>query len=80
MKIVFNGLLEKKSGGCNCKKSASEYGYVRTRMFILPSGRTKTFRVGKVEEVSEQDGKFLLAYKPIDVNGARREIFTKVEG
>lgn len=80
MKIKFNGLLEKRSGGCNCKKSSAEYGFTHSRMYILPSGKTKTFVVGKVEEVSESDGKFLLSYnKAPDANGMSREVFTKVE-
>lgn len=81
MKIVFNGLLEKKpSGGCNCKKSGSDYGFVNTRMYILPSGQTKTFYVGKVEEVSDKDGQFLLSYnRAPDLNGHSRDVFTKVE-
>lgn len=81
MKIVFNGLLEKKQsgGGCNCKKHGSEYGFVNSRMYILPSGQTKTFITGKVEEVSEKDGNFLLSYNGMaDVNGMSREVFTKV--
>lgn len=77
MKVVFNGLLEKKSGGCNCKKK-SEYGFVGSRMYILPSGISKTFRVGVAEEVSEQDGAFLLSYKYADSNGYR-EVFSKVD-
>lgn len=79
MKIVFNGVLEKKAGGCNCRRSSSQYGFVSTRMYILPSGRSKTFRAGKVEEVSERDGKFLLSYKYYDANGGYREVFSKVE-
>lgn len=81
MKIKFNGLIEKKSGGgCNCKKSGSEYGFVGSRMYILPSGATKTFFVGKEEEVSERDGQFLLSYNQApDINGHSREVFTKVE-
>ena len=78
MKIVFNGLLEKRSGGCNCRKSSNGYGFVNSRMYILPSGTQKTFYVGKVEEVSDKDGKFLLSYKANDANGVR-EIFSKVE-
>lgn len=79
MKIVFNGLLEKKSsGGCNCKNKATNYGFVNSRMYILPSGATKTFYVGKVEEVSEHDGQFLLSYKSIDKNGTR-EVFSRVK-
>jgi len=81
MKLIFNGLLEKKvSGGCNFRKSGSEYGFVNSRMYILPSGATKTFFVGKVEEVGERDGEFLLSYNQApDLNGQAREVFTKVE-
>lgn len=79
MKVVFNGLLERKqSGGCNCKKSASGYNFVNSRMYILPSGQNKVFYVGKVEEVSERDGQFLLSYNSQDSNGIRK-VFTKVE-
>ena len=82
MKIKFNGILEKKvGGGCNCKKQSSDYGFVNSRMYILPSGVTKIFYLGRVEEVSERDGKFLLSYNQApDVNGHSREIFTLVEG
>lgn len=79
MKIVFNGLLEKKQGGgCNCKRVASSLGFVNQRMYTLPSGQSKTFFVGKVEEVSERDGKFLLSYISYD-SGGQRQVFTKVE-
>jgi len=78
MKIVFNGLLEKKSGGCNCKRQGSEYGFVQRRMYILPSGQTKTFYKDKVEEVSDGDGEFLLSCNSVDANGTRK-VFTKVE-
>lgn len=81
MRIVFNGLLEKKQqgGGCNCKKQGSSYGFVNSRMYILPSGQTKTFYVGKVEELSDSDGNFLLSYNGApDVNGMARDVFTKV--
>ena len=78
MKIKFNGLLEKKSSGCNCHKSGSSYGFVNSRMYILPSGKQKTFYVGKVEEVSDRDGQFLLSYNSVDVNG-KRQVFEKVE-
>lgn len=83
MKLMFNGLLEKKQsgGGCNCKRVGSSYGFVNSRMYILPSGKTVTFYVGKVEEVSDKDGRFLLSYNGApDANGHSREIFTKVEG
>jgi hypothetical protein len=50
-------------------------------MYILPSGQTKTFYVGKEEVVSDSDGEFLLSYnRAPDLNGHSREVFTKVEG
>lgn len=80
MKVVFNGVLEKVSKGCNCKKQGNTgYGFVSQKMYILPSGQTKTFIVGKPEEVSEQDAHFLLSYMYKDVNGDFREVFSKVE-
>lgn len=79
MKVVFNGLLEKRSsGGCNCKRQGNGYTFVNSRMYILPSGQTKTFYVGRVEEVSQRDGEFLLSYNASDENGVR-SVFTKVE-
>lgn len=79
MKIVFNGLFEKKTGGgCNCRKKSGDYGFVNSRMYILPSGQQKIFYQGKVEEVSERDGNFLLSYSTTDSNGTRN-VFTKVE-
>lgn len=80
MKVVFNGLLEKKvsGGGCNCKRHSGDYAFVNSRMYILPSGQSKTFYKGKVEEVSDRDGEFLLSYNVVDVNG-KRQVFTKVE-
>lgn len=74
MKVIFNGLLEKKSGGggCNCKKQGSAYKFNRARMFILPSGAKRTFYAGSEAEVSDKDGEFLLK-----MNG-EREVFTKV--
>ena len=81
MKIVFNGLLEKKAGGgCNCKRQGGKYSYVSSKLYILPSGRCKDFIVGKIETVSDKDGAFLLSYnKEPDANGHTREVFTKVE-
>lgn len=80
MKIVFNGMLEKHTKGCNCKKVGnSEYGFVSQKMFFLPSGNQRTFIVGKVEEVNNRDANFLLSYVYDDINGAKREVFSKVE-
>lgn len=78
MKIVFNGMVERKrGGGCNCKKQSWGYTFVNSRMFILPSGLKKTFFVGKVEEVADRDGEFLLMYKTTDANGTKNA-FSKV--
>lgn len=79
MKVVFNGLLEKKGGsGCNCKRKNGEYRFLNSRMYILPSGASKVFYVGKAEEVSEKDGNFLLSYSYTDRNGTH-SVFSKVE-
>ena len=80
MKVVFHGTIEKKSsGGCNCKGKTTNSSFVRSKMYILPSGRAETFIVGKPVEVSERDGEFLLSYIYKDVNGDLRAIFSKVE-
>ena len=80
MKVVFNGTVEKRtSGGCNCKGKTTSSSFIRSKMYILPSGRAETFIVGKPVEVSERDGEFLLSYIYKDVNGDLRAIFSKVE-
>ena len=79
MKVVFNGSLEKRTKGCNCKGKTAEYGFVKSKLYILPSGRTQQFYLGKTAEVSEEDGKFLLSYVYTDVNGDSRAVFSKVE-
>lgn len=82
MKVKFNGVLEKSSGGgcpvCGNRRK-SKYGFVTTKLYILPSGQTKTFRVGTVAEVNDLDGNFLLSYCYDDVNGQKRAVFEKVE-
>ena len=80
MKVVFNGVVEKRtSGGCNCKGKVTDATFVRNKMYIMPSGRTQQFYVGSPVEVSEGDGKFLLSYLYKDANGSYREVFSKVE-
>ena len=79
MKVVFNGVLEKKSKGCNCKGKTADASFVRTKMYILPSGKSIHFYVGKPVEVSERDGNFLLSYIYKDANGSQRAVFSKVE-
>ena len=80
MKVVFNGTVEKRtSGGCNCKGKTTSSSFVRSKMYILTSGRTENFIVGQPKEVSERDGKFLLSYIYKDINGDLRAIFSEVE-
>lgn len=80
MKVVFNGTVEKKaSGGCKCKGKVTNSSFVRSKMYILPSGRSVTFVVGQPVEVSERDGAFLLSYIYKDANGDTRAIFSKVD-
>ena len=79
MKVKFNGTIEKRTKGCNCKGSISEYGFVNSKLYILPSGRSVQFYLGKAEEVSEIDGNFLLSYVYKDVNGDQRAVFSKVD-
>ena len=80
MKVVFNGTVEKRtSGGCNCKGRTTSSSFVRSKIYILPSGKTQSFIAGKPVEVSEQDGEFLLSYIYKDANNDVRAIFSKVE-
>lgn len=64
-KIVFRGIIEKRSsGGCSaCRKRTTESRFVTIKTYILPSGVTKTFRVGVAEDVSDRDAAFLLSYR-----------------
>ena len=80
MKVVFNGSLEKRtSGGCNCKGKVTSSSFVRSKLYILPSGQTKMFYAGKPVDVTEEDGRFLLSYVYKDINGDSRAVFSKAE-
>ena len=80
MKVVFKGTIEKRSsGGCNCKGKVSSSTFVRSKFYILPSGRSHQFSIGQPVEVSDKDGEFLLSYIYADVNGDTRAVFSKVE-
>lgn len=64
MKVMFNGLVEKRVKGCKpCGKASTETGFTTVKAFLLPSGVTKTFRKGRAEDVSDDDAAFLLQYK-----------------
>ncbi len=81
MKLIFNGILEKKSGGCiPCgAKRASKQTMMTRKVFNLPSGSTRTFYVGRVAEVSDADGKFLMSYTYTDKSGKMQTVFTEVK-
>lgn len=79
MTVVFNGTIEKKQSGCNCKGKVTSSSFVRSKMYILPSGRALTFVAGQPKEVSERDGQFLLSYVYKDANGDMRAVFSRVE-
>lgn len=66
MKVVFGGVLEKKSGGCiPCgAKRASKKVMVMRKSYRFPSGNEITFHVGREREVPLSDGKWLLESYP----------------
>lgn len=79
MKIKFNGIMEKRTRGCvPCGKAKSELGFVSYKSYILPSGTRKTFRRGKIEEVSKGDAEFLLQYQYND-HGVIKKAFEVIE-
>ena len=79
MKIKFNGIIEKRSKGCPvCGKRTTDSQFQNTKMYILPSGATKTFRAGRIEEVSDEDGEFLLSYTYIDPRGNKKQVFERL--
>lgn len=70
MKIIYKGMLESRTRGCPVCKRSSSTKMATMKTFILPSGITKTFRVGRTEEVTDRDGAFLLTYKDGKGNSA----------
>lgn len=68
MKVKFNGMHVGSSRGCPVcgRGKVTKDSYVAVKTFFLPSGASKTFRVGMIEEVSERDGKFLLKNKAFE--------------
>lgn len=81
MKLKFNGIIEKRTGGCvpcGAKRTSSK-SMVTSKMYILPSGATRTFYVGRVEDVSDRDAAFLLRYNYTDSNGTLKPVFERVE-
>ena len=83
MKLRFNGIMQSKhkSGCLKCgQKSASSYGMVTSKRFILPSGRSIQCVIGREVDVSETDAEFLLSYRFMDKDGKTQNAFTEVKG
>lgn len=79
MRIQFNGIIEKARKGCGaCGKRRSDNVFQMSKTYILPSGVTKTFRVGHPEEVSAKDADFLLLYKYQTPEGVVKNVFEVV--
>lgn len=79
MKIRFNGIIEKRTKGCPvCGKRTTDSQFKTMKSYILPSGITKTFRAGRIEEVTETDADFLLSYKYTDPEGKVKPVFEVV--
>lgn len=76
MKIKFNGVKEKSRKGCSvCGGKSSRMTMTTSKTYYLPSGTRMTFRVGRIENVSDADGQFLLSFN--DVNN---EVFSVWRG
>lgn len=66
MKIQFLGIKnqEKKVGCSSCgRRQVSKHTFQRSARMVLPSGQIKTFYVGEIYDVMEQDGVFLREQK-----------------
>lgn len=79
MKIKFIGIKNAvTSGGCSsCGQHSYGYGFETTYPMTLPSGLSKRFEVGKIETVSDSDGRFLLAFR-MNTRGFPEQIFEEV--
>lgn len=79
MKVKFTGVIERRSGGCGaCGKKRTDRVMKTSKTYILPSGITKTFIAGRVEEVSDIDGAFLLSYQYQTPEGETKKVFEVV--
>ena len=61
MKVEFLGFKEQGKTGCApCGRSKVSTTLKRDKKVVLPSGKAVFFIMGRAEEVSEEDGEFLL--------------------
>ena len=79
MRVKFNGIMEHRSSGCGaCGRKHTDRVMKTSKTYILPSGVTRTFYAGRVEEVSDQDAEFLLSYQYVASDGAVKKVFEVV--
>ena len=79
MRIKFNGIKKQARGrGCNsCRgRRASSYAFEREKTIIFPTGARKLFVAGRIYEVTDEDGLFLLG---LDKNGQNTHMFEQVK-
>lgn len=81
MKLIFNGVLETRIGGCSAcgTKAKTTTKTAKSKSYYLPSGNTKTFIADREVEVADVDGEFLLQYLYTDEHGQKQHVFTKVD-
>lgn len=76
MKLRFKGIIQKRTGCKPC--GGGRVSILTSKTFHLASGRSVTFRVGKVVDLSEADALFLLDETYIDPSGVERKSFEAV--
>lgn len=66
MRVKYVGAVEVKSGGCKpCgARKASRHIVAPRKEYVLPSGLRKTFYIGRIAEVEDGDGRFLISSFP----------------
>ena len=80
MRLRFNGIIEKRKGGCSVcgRKTSSDTAFVANRRYYLPSGRNMMFRAGSEYDVPDSDADFLLSYSYTDPTGVVKHVFEAV--
>jgi len=81
MRIKFNGIKKQaRRGGCtSCgRRRTSSYDFEREKVIFFPTGARKLFVAGRVYDVTDEDGLFLLA-QGYDQNGQKIYMFEQVE-
>lgn len=62
VRVQFIGMIEQKTSGCSsCGRRKTTNKMVRSKRFMLPSGKNELFTVTYSNDVSEDDADFLLS-------------------